>query len=205
MAHTTLHPRLLARRETLGQLLGLDDPTELAAALDDINTLLHRCGYHVAFAHDERLRHLHRRRGSSAVGGARARRGRPRGSANWASRQLGLGLATIWFELTGKAPTRRFDAIGDIGEHGPYRAFVACVLGMLPRRLRATRKGHVPEVDYLVRVSIDEFKSAQASSDEARQRGLLDEKSLARRPERRRRRPGRTLIAITTDGLRRSA
>ena len=174
MADTTLHPRLLARRETLGQLLGLDDPTELAAALDDINTLLHRCGYHIAFAHDERLRHLHRRRGSSAVGGARARRGRPRGSANWASRQLGLGLATIWFELTGKAPTRHFDAIGGTGEHGPYRAFVACVHGMVPRRLRATRKGHVPEVDYLVRLSIDEFKSAQASPHEARRRGLLE-------------------------------
>ena len=175
MADKTVHPRLLARRETLGQLLGLDDPTELAAALDDINTLLHRCGYHIAFAHDERSRHVQRKRGSRAVPPTRARPGRRRGSANWASRQLGLGLATIWFELTGKPPARRFDAIGDLGEHGPYRAFVACVLDTVPRRLRATRKGHVPEVDYLVRASIDEFKEAQASPDEARRRGLLDE------------------------------
>lgn len=173
MADSIVHPRLLARRDALGSSLGVDDPTELAAALDDIQTLLYRCGYHVAFAHDQRLQHLCRRRGSRAP--VRPHRGRPRSSANWVSRQLGLGLATIWFELTGKAPARRFDGIGDRGEHGPYRAFVACVLDAVPRRLRATRKGHVPEVDYLVRASIDEFKEARSSPDETRQRGLLDE------------------------------
>ena len=170
------HPRLLARREPLAQLLKLDDPTELAAALDDIHTLLYRCGYHVDAAHQDRTRHINKRRKSRSIVSAPARRGRPSGSANWASRQLGLGLATIWSEQTGTPPTRRVDAYGDGREHGPYRTFVACVLDALPRRLRATRKGNVPEIDHLVRVSIEEFKAARASSDKLRQTGLLEER-----------------------------
>jgi hypothetical protein len=169
------HPRLLARCEPLAQLLNLDDPAELAAALDDIQTLLYRCGYHIDSSHQDRTRRINQRRDSRSVVGAPGRRGRPAGSVNWASRQLGLGLATIWSEQTGNAPTRRVDGYGDGREHGPYREFVACVLSALPRPLRATRKGHVPEVDYLVRVSIQDFKVAHGSSNNARSHGLIDE------------------------------
>ena len=132
-----------------------------------------RDSYHVAFTSEERATHLQRRRRSSCSG--RARRGRPPGSANWASRQLGLGLATIWFELSGAAPARRFDGYGDRGEHGPYREFVACIWEALPERARPKRKGHVPAVDHFVRTSIEAFHEAQASADESQRRGLLPE------------------------------
>lgn len=172
---TKIHPRLERRGAALAQLLKLGDPEELSAALRDIQTLLARCGYHVDFARDDRVLHINKRRGSRLIVGTPARRGRPPGTANWANRQLGLGLATIWFEQMGKKPTRRVDSYGDGTEHGPYREFVALVIAALPKRLLATRKGHVPEVDHLVRVSIDEFKAARGSSDEARRRGLIEE------------------------------
>jgi hypothetical protein len=186
MVQTAFHPRLQARRDTLGQLLELTDPTELAAALDDIQTLLHRCGYHLRYSAFNRALHVARRRGSRAARHSGRGRGRPAGSANWATRQLGLGLATIWAEQCGRAPTRRYDAVGERpargvprldpkGEHGPFRAFVACVMDAMPRRIKATRKGHVPEVDHLVRTAIEEFKAAKESSDEARRRGLLED------------------------------
>lgn len=174
----TVHPRLKARREQLGSLLNLDDPTEVTAALQELETLLVRCGYHVALARHDRASFLSKRRRSrrsppTSIGAAR--RGRPPGSSNWANRQLGLGLATIWFQFTGQRATRRVDSYGDGREYGPYRNFVECVVSALPRRLRATRKGHVPEVDHLVRVSLTELEEAKVAPEESRRRGLLDE------------------------------
>jgi len=172
MGQATLHPRLLARQEQLGRALGVDDPTELVAALGAIQTLLQRCGYHLAFARAEREHPLPRRRGSGAESGPQ---GRPPGSANWASRQLGLGLATLWFEQRGSQPTRRFDAYGSGRPHGPYRDFVAMIWALLPALARQQRKGHVPDVDHFVRLSIDAFRKAQASGAESQRRGLLPE------------------------------
>ncbi len=170
------HPRLRRRSATLGALLGVDDPTELGAALDDLQTLLYRCGYHLDLARVKRTHTQLARRGAGTVEPklAARRRGRPAGSANWAQRQLALGLATIWADHAGRAPTRRRDAYGTGDEHGPFRDFVICVLSALPKCLLATRKGHVPKVDYVVRVGIEAFKVARQSDDEAQRRGLLD-------------------------------
>lgn len=178
MIEPAIHPRLRSRAPRIAELLGIDDATELHAALDDLQTLLHRCGYHLDLLRFERGRHLNRRRNEQRLphpARGPTPRGRRPGSANWAQRQLGLGLAQIYAEQSGRAPTRRYDSYGDGREHGPFREFVVCVVDAVPKTLRATRKGHVPQVDYLVRAGIDEFKAAQRSGDEARRRGLLNE------------------------------
>ena len=165
-----------ARREPLAQFLNLDDRTEETAALQELQTLLVRCGYHIAFALHERALYRRRRRRSGGVDRTTGtgRRGRPPGSSNWASRQLGLGLATIWFAYTGRPPTRRVDGYGDGQEYGPYRDFVGGVMGVVPRRLRATRKGCSPQVDHLVRIGVNEVNASQVSPMESLRRGLLD-------------------------------
>lgn len=167
--------RLHKRSGLLSEVTGIDEPPELEALLQDIQTLLYRCGYHV------RLTHL-QRHSKVALPVARSqdtnailpRRGRPPGTANWASHQLALGLAMTWFEYTGRVPVRRVDGYHGGREHGPYYDFVTAILSGLPRVLRATRKGHVPAIDHVVRQGIDAFKIARAHPDEARQRGLLD-------------------------------
>lgn len=164
--------RLHDRKKQLASHLALDDDTELNAALEDLHILLDRCGYHIEAAKCDRDAWLRRRRSGRSSG---APGGRPKGSANWATRQLGLGLATIWYEQRGRAPTRRFDGMGEQGEYGPFHEFVACVIGAIPAEVKATRKGHVPQIDHLVRTAIEEFKAAWASPDEARRRGLLEE------------------------------
>ena len=178
MEESTIHPRLEARREPLARLLNLDDRTEASAALQELQTLLVRCGYHIAFALHERALYLSRRRRSRDVDRTTGtgRRGRPPGSSNWASQQLGLGLATIWFAYTGRPPTRRVDGYGDGQEYGPYRDFVEGVMAVVPRRLRATRKGCIPQVDHLVRIGVNEFNASQVSPMESLRRGLLDER-----------------------------
>ena len=45
LAH--VHPRLRWKQQEIGQALGVDDPTELGAALEDIATLLARCLLHL--------------------------------------------------------------------------------------------------------------------------------------------------------------
>jgi len=178
MEEGPIHPRLEARRESLARLLSLDDRTEVTAALREMQTLLVRCGYHIAFTLHERASYLSRRRRSRGAHrtASTGRRGRPPGSSNWASRQLGLGLANIWFAYTGRPPTRRVDGYGDGREYGPYRDFVEGFMDVVPQRLRATRKGWIPQVDHLVRVGVNEFKAAQVSSEESLRRGLLDER-----------------------------
>ena len=91
MEESTIHPRLEARREPLARLLNLDDRTEASAALQELQTLLVRCGYHIAFALHERALYLSRRRRSRGVDRTtgNARRAPPPGSSNWASQQLG--------------------------------------------------------------------------------------------------------------------
>jgi len=169
------HPRLERRRAEIGKALKIDDPTELSAALEDIQTLLDRCGYHVRFQHFEaKLRSNATALRTLKPTALEKRRGRPKGSANWAERQFALGLAEIWRAHSGRRPTRRHNAFTG-RDYGPYHAFVERVRGLLPGSVQRTRKSHVPSVDYLVRVGIEELKQATRSSDEARQRGLIEE------------------------------
>ena len=190
-----LHLRLRSRASALGELLQLDDPTELNAALEDLQVLLTRCRYHLGFALLQRAEYRRRKQRRARLDSpgplAAKRRGRRPGSANWAQRQLGLGLAQIWFDHTGRRPTRRHDGYGTGAEHGPFHTFVSYVLSALRRSLRATRKGHVPTVDYLVRMGIDDFNDVQRApaaefgdplyaSDEAQRRGIIDERRWLR-------------------------
>jgi hypothetical protein len=172
-----IHPRLRRIAPQIATMLRLDEPTEIEAALYDLQMLFVRCGYHLGLRRS--ARRWKKQDAALARRGSRIRhskrgRGRPVG-ANWAASQLGLGLATIWSEHGGRKPTRRFDAIGGSGECGPYWDFVALILSVLPARLQIKRKGQVPKVDHLVRASIDEFKAAREAPEEYRRRGLLDE------------------------------
>ena len=170
-----IHPRLQRRRSEIGKALKIDDPTELSAALEDIQILLDRCGYHLRFQHFEaKLRSTSGISRAPLPASGTKRRGRPKGSANWAERQLALGLADIWRAHSGRRPTRHHD--GTLGrDGGPFHAFVELIRRMLPVPLQRTRKSHAPSVDYLVRVGIEELKQATRSSDEARRRGLIEE------------------------------
>jgi hypothetical protein len=165
---SVIHPRLERQRPAIAAAMALDDPTEITAALEDIQTLLWRCGYHLRFLRTEQV--MKRKQRSRRA----KRRGRPVGSANWASRQFALGLAEIWRSHTGRPPTRRHDPHSG-SDHGPYHEFVGLVRNLLPSSLRRTRKGHAPSVDYLVRTGIGEFQDAQKSENEARRRGLIEE------------------------------
>jgi len=179
-----IHPRLLRIEAQLAKALRLDDPVEIRAALYDLQTLLVRCGYHLDLLRVERrwrkqdaklarrLRTMPAKRG----------RGRPKDAVNFAFHQLGLGLATIWADFTGRRPGRRVYAIerrgesNPRGECGPFWDFVALVLRVLPAPLQMKRKGHRPRIDHFVRASVEAFKAAGAAPEEYRRRGLLDER-----------------------------
>jgi hypothetical protein len=172
-----VHPRLWRLRRAIRRQLGLRDVREILAVLDELRTLLVRCGYHVRWKHAQRAW----KRQRSALpfnrftnGGPNPARGRPRGSEDLALRQLGLGLAQLWLDLTGRQPGRRY-SWATKREYGPYREFVQRVVDLPPRSLRVRRKGAVPSVDFLVRASIDELRAAQNAPEEYRRRGLIDE------------------------------
>ena len=173
-----IHPRLLRISPRIATMLRLDDRTEIEAALFDLQTLLVRCGYHLGLRRSARRwkkQDAALARRGSLIGRSQRGRGRPVGAANWAVGQLGLGLAMFWEEYVLRKPTRRFDAIGNKGEYGPYREFVALIVSVLPGRLQIKRKGQVPKIDHFVRTSIDEFKVARQAPEEYRRRALVDE------------------------------
>ncbi len=171
-----LHPRLKSVEHEVARLLRIDDPTECAAAMEEIQVLLVRCKYHVR----GRLTAQDWRRQRAATNTkehfskVHARRGRPAGSANIAARQLGLGLAQIWSDH-GCRPPRRRSGVLDGREYGPYRNFVQLIVNTVPRSLLSRSKGNVPEVDYLVREGIAEFWKAQTAPEQYRRLGLIDE------------------------------
>ena len=172
---TAIHPRLYRHRTAIGRALKLDDPAELSAALEDIQTLLDRCGYHLRFQHVEaKLKSERKIRRVPRPMVAERGRGRPKGSANWADRQFALGLAEIWRAHSGRRPTRHHDWLTG-RDGGPFHAFVKLIRHLLPAPLQRTRKAHAPSVDYLVRIGIEELKEATASSLESRRRGLIEE------------------------------
>ena len=143
--------------------------------LEDLATLLTRCALHLKHqlvtrhdVHSWQLRKLRAIRGAG-------RRGRPAGTADFAARQLGLGLALVWWEQTGRRPTRTYSSILGI-EKGAYRGFVQLIVDALPRRVLRKHNGRWLDIDYLVRTSIADCTEARGSSEESRRRGLLDER-----------------------------
>lgn len=96
------------------------------------------------------------------------------GATNFAARQLGLGLAFLWSEQTGRRPGRTHDAIQGV-EGGDYYAFVVLVLGALPRRVLRKGKGQITAPDYVVRTSIKDFIEARNAPEDYRRRGLIEE------------------------------
>jgi len=175
---TRIHPRLRDVRRVLRRFLGLRNATEIHAALEDIQTLLIRCGYHLHLLRTERL--WKRRDGKRAyrdphLHHLKRQRGRPVDGVNLAYHQLGLGLAEIWFTYTGRRPGRCFDSIGDKRDGGPLLGICRPRSGVLPTRLRMKRKGHLPRNDTFVRASIEAFKASRNAEEEHRRRGLIDE------------------------------
>jgi hypothetical protein len=158
----------------LARLLGNDDPEEVRAVLDELASLLARIGYHWRSALASKAQRNRRTvRRSRASMQPTTKRGRTRGSVNFAARQLGLGLAVIWNEQTGRPPSRRESRPGS---HRPsYPNFVAAIAVLVPMLFRKTEPSALPDVEYLVRVSIRDYRAAMAAPEEYRRRGLLDE------------------------------
>ena len=225
--------RLNCLRDEIAAALGLDEPKEIDAALEDISTVLARSwllfsqvdqGLSTAkqrqvlrrmtgaeLSEREKLGALDHavvaRLGMYVAGGtarlmlhtdplsaeeveiARLRalesvpatRGRPQQTASLGLKQLALGLAVIWAETTGKAPTRTVKLIPtrepDLRgaqddryvEAGPFHEFVRVVLSVVPRRVR-------PAVDNVVRLAIAEREAAVRDTGRGTiPLGLIDE------------------------------
>jgi hypothetical protein len=158
----------------IARTLGADDPVEVDALLQEIESVLARAGYHWRSSLAKRARRNRRgeRRVKAALTGT-GTRGRPRGVQNFAARQLGLELATIWFERTGRPPTR-YEPSANL-RRVSFMEFVAAVAGLMPLMFRKSGRPAVPGVDYLVRTSTADFRAARAAPEEYRRRGLLDE------------------------------
>jgi hypothetical protein len=158
----------------LARLLGNDDPEEVSAVLDELASLLARIGYHWRSALASRAQRNRRTvRRSRASMQPTTKRGRTRGSVNFAARQLGLGLAVVWSEQTGRPPSRCESRPGS--QRPSYTNFVAAIAVLVPMLFRKTEPSVLPDVEYLVRVSIRDYRAAMAAPEEYRRRGLLDE------------------------------
>lgn len=151
-----------------------DDPSELCAVVEEIQVLIHRCGLHVRLALAKKnwrhLRATRRRRAAMLNGG---RRGRPKGAANFSVQQYALGLAMIWFEHTGRQPSRY---LATNSRKGCFADFVQLVVDAAPPKFRGSLAGESPSIEYLLRTSVQAFRTARASGDEYRRRGLIGEK-----------------------------
>ena len=171
--HSLLAPLIANGR--LARLLGNDDPEELRAAAEEIETLLALVGCHWRSALHGRAE-LNRRvvRTSQALQQPAKQRGRPIGAQNFATRQLGLGLAVIWNEQTGRRPSRYEPKPGS--RRSSYVEFVATVVAAVALPFRRSSAAAVPGVEYLVRTSILDYRAARAAPEEYRRRGLIDER-----------------------------
>ena len=155
------------------------DATELRGLLEEVETLLVRCSLHhrsALWRKAIRHRRISRKRRSAEAPGRKA--GRPTGAKNFSAQQYGLGLAMIWFEHTGRPPSRYEPKAA----HGGYIRFVELVVEAAPPRLRRSPGEHPPAIDYLVRTSVMSFRVARISNEEYRRRGLLDEGEWLDRP-----------------------
>jgi hypothetical protein len=165
--------RLITNRR-LAHLLGNKDPDEIKAAFAEIAVLLARIGYHWRGALARKAQRNQRvvRRSRSSMQPA-MKRGRPRGAQNFAARQLGLGLAVIWSEHTGRPPSRYEPGLES--RRPSYMEFVAAIAAAVPLLFRKSTASELPSVEYLVRTSSRDFQAALAAPDEYRRRGLIDE------------------------------
>lgn len=155
------------------------DAAELRGLLEDVETLHVRCSLHhrsALWRKAVRNSRLARKRRSTEALGRKA--GRPAGAKNFSAQQYALGLAMIWFEYTGRPPSRYEPK----AERGGYVRFVELLVDAAPPRLRRSADGRRPAIDYLVRTSVLLFRAAQLSKEEYRRRGLLDEREWLDRP-----------------------
>ncbi len=159
----------------LARLLGNDDRHELRAVAEDLETLLARVGYHWHSAFRGRADQNRRVvRTSRAAQQPVKHRGRPIGAQNFALRQFGLGLAVIWNEQTCRRPSRYLPKPGS--RRSSYVEFVATIAAEVALPFRRSTAGATPDVEHLVRTSIQDFRSARAAPEEYRRRGLIDER-----------------------------
>jgi hypothetical protein len=158
----------------IARTLGADDPAEIDALAQEIETALARAGYHWRSSLAKRARRNRRtgRRVGATPTGTRIS-GRPSGAQNFAARQLGLELAVIWFERTGRPPTRYESNLRS--HETSFTEFVAAIAGMMPLMFRKASPSPMLGVEYLVRTSIADFRAAKAAPEEYRRRGLIDE------------------------------
>jgi hypothetical protein len=161
----------LEGNQSFMRLFPRHDSAERRAILFDVQTLRARCKAHWNLASDDRaLRDERDFRRDRAKRFPIRKPGRPRGAANFAARQFGLGLAMIWWENTGRPPSR-------YEGHGTYAEFVDLIASAVPRRVRRNPGAELPSIEYLVRESVRDFRLARASNEEYRRRGLLDERT----------------------------
>jgi hypothetical protein len=164
----------LNANECVTRSLGVDDPVDTMAVLQEIEILLTRVGYHWRSALVQKAgRNRRSERWSRALQPSPKRRGRPANAQNFAARQLGLGLALIWSEQTRRPPSR-YESTTKV-THRSYTAFVAAIAAVVPMLFRKTVPSALPDVEYLVRTSIRDYRAAMAAPDEYRRRGLIDE------------------------------
>jgi len=175
---TRIHPRLRPLRRALWRHLSLHNATEIYAALEDIQVLLVRCGFHLHLLRTERKwKRLESRRAARVSGLASPRpRGRPADAVNFAYHQLGLGLAVIWFTFTGRRLPVGRDAMIERDDVAHFRAFVETVLAILPARLHMRRKGHVADIETFLRSVREAARDALDVPETHRRLGLLDER-----------------------------
>jgi hypothetical protein len=173
---TSIDPRLLAIEAEIGERLELDDPVELRALLEDLQTLCYRCSYHV---HAALIDYIRKQDAPARRGASGRRRGRPKGKVNFAARQFGLGAGQIVLEHTGRRPTRRVCAFTGKA-YGPYREFLALIVGALTDAPWMCHGDRFPDIEYLLRESVTALTAAHQATEEYRQRGLLDEASWLR-------------------------
>lgn len=160
----------------MARTLGAEDPAEVEALVQEIETALARAGYHWRSSLAKRARRNQRaERRAPAITGRRPKRGRPPGAHNFAARQLGLELAMIWFERTGRPPTRHESRLRS--DRASFTEFVIAIAELMPLMFRKSGSSRMPDVEYLVRKVIADLRAARSAPDEYRRRGLIDERA----------------------------
>jgi hypothetical protein len=56
-----------------------------------------------------------------------------------------------------------------------FTEFVEAIVDMVPSMLRKSGTSRMPDVEYMVRTSVGDFRAARSAPEEYRRRGLIDE------------------------------
>lgn len=96
--------------------------------------------------------------------------GKPAETDSLALRQCALGLANVFNVYASNVGLRPMRSVAwkTHEESGPFLAFVAFVLALLPERLRSYKAGGQKRADFLARLAIEEHKKARESGDPTR-------------------------------------